>query len=111
LDKIVPTELFNVILGRPELTDLGPKLAFIKAQMEHARGASQAGYVNSKGGKDMDIGAVIKNDGDVSEAPSGGSVVWSLQSDLGRRCADGDWDAVHALSGDLFALGEGQGQE
>jgi hypothetical protein len=71
--------------------------------------------VNGKGNKDhkdMDIGAVLKYEGDEgSQAPSSSdSVVWSLQSELGRRSAEGDWDAVHALSGALYILGKGKGK-
>jgi hypothetical protein len=37
-------------------------------------------------------------------------VIWSLQRELGLRSADGDWDAVHALSGALYVLGKGEGK-
>jgi hypothetical protein len=78
--------------------------------MEHSRGATLASQVVNKGGKDMDIGAVMKGDGYISEAPSRDPLIWSLQSELGHRSADGDWDAVHARSGAVYVLGKGEGK-
>jgi hypothetical protein len=111
LDKLIPQDLLNTVVSRPELSDYVPKMKWVKAQMEHARGATLASQVSNKGGKDMEVGAVLRQeDGDISEATSSDSVVWSLQSELGRRSAAGDWDAVHALTGALFALGKGKGK-
>ena len=45
LDKLVPDELLHTIVGRPELAEYSPKLAWVKAQMEHARGATQVQHV------------------------------------------------------------------
>jgi hypothetical protein len=112
LDKIIPMDLLNTIVGRPELSEFSAKMAWIKAQMEHSRGATLAHQVSGKGCKDMEVGAMMKVTGDdgASEAPSSDSVIWCLQSELGRRSAEGDWDAVSALSGALFALGKGKGK-
>jgi hypothetical protein len=112
LDKIIPMDLLNTIVGRPELSEFSAKMAWIKAQMEHSRGATLAHQVSGKGCKDMEVGAMMKVTGDdgASEAPSSDSVIWCLQSELGRRSAEGDWDAVNALSGALFALGKGKGK-
>jgi hypothetical protein len=111
LDKLLPLDLLNTVVSRPELSDYVPKMKWVKAQMEHARGATLASQVANKGGKDMEVGAVLRQeDGDSSEAVSSDSVVWSLQSELGRRSAAGDWDAVNALTGALFALGKGKGK-
>jgi hypothetical protein len=121
LDKLVPTDLLNTIVGRPELADFSNKIAWVKSQMEHARGASQAGYINGdmKSGKhtvkDMDIGALAQEEPTPSLAPSSGdSLLWSLQSELGRCSVEGDWDSVNALSGAIYALkgkGKGKGQK
>ena len=35
------------LLSRPELSAYGPKLQWLKAQMEHGKGAAQASYVSS----------------------------------------------------------------
>jgi hypothetical protein len=109
LDKLIPLDMLNTVVGRPELSEFSAKMAWVKAQMEHSRGATLAHQVSSKGYKDMEVGAVMKmnKDDGVSEAPSSDSVIWSLQ---GRRSAEGDWDAVNALSGALFALGKGKGK-
>jgi hypothetical protein len=110
LDKLIPQDMLATVVSRPELSDYGLKVKWVKAQMEHARGATLASQVSGKGHRDMDVGAVLKMHGDdsASEAPSSDSVIWSLQSELGRRSAEGDWDAVNALSGALFALGKGK---
>ena len=47
LDKLVPQEQLSVIVSRPELADCNPKLLWVKAQMEHARGATQAQQVSA----------------------------------------------------------------
>jgi hypothetical protein len=79
LDKLVPQEMLTTIIGRPELANFKEKLCWVKNQMEHARGASQAWFVQgeaSRGGggvKDMDIGELTGGDG-TSDAISGDSV-------------------------------------
>jgi hypothetical protein len=110
LDKMMPIELHKIVMTRPELTEYTAKLSYVKNHMEFARGASQASWVNSKGGKDMDVGAVMKSDDAQSETSGADSIVWALQSELGRCSAEGDWSAVQALSGALFALGKGKGK-
>ena len=52
LDKMVPVEMLKTIIGRQDLVDFGPKLAWIEAQMEHERGASQSQA--AAGGKHWD---------------------------------------------------------
>ena len=47
LGKLVPQEQLSVIESRPELADHGVKLLWVKAQMEHARGATQAQQVST----------------------------------------------------------------
>ena len=45
LDHLVTDALLQTIVGRPDLADYGPKLAFVKAQAEHYRGSMQAAQV------------------------------------------------------------------
>ena len=47
LDKLVPQEQLSVFVSRPELADYNAKLLWVKAQMEHARGATQAQQVSA----------------------------------------------------------------
>ena len=47
LDKLVPQEQLSVIVSRSELADYKAKLLWVKAQMEHARGATQAQQVST----------------------------------------------------------------
>jgi len=49
LEKLVPAELLRVLISRPELSSFSDKLAWVKAQMEHARGSAQA-MAMAKGG-------------------------------------------------------------
>ena len=42
LDHVVTDALLQTIVGRPDLADYGPKLAFVKAQAEHYRRKVQA---------------------------------------------------------------------
>ena len=47
LDKLVPQEHLSVIVNRPELADYDVKVLWLKAQMEHARGATQAQQISA----------------------------------------------------------------
>ena len=46
LNDLVPEALFKDIVGRPELATFEPKLRWVKAQMEYARGAAQAQHAS-----------------------------------------------------------------
>ena len=62
LEKLLPTDMVQTVIGRPELAAYAPKLAWVKAQMEHAKGSSRAAhYGPGTGRKDaadnsMDVG-------------------------------------------------------
>ena len=63
----------------------------------------------------MDIGELSQEGYDARDAASTcpsseSSVLWSLQSELARRSAAGDWDALDAISGAIFALSKGKGK-
>jgi hypothetical protein len=99
LYKLVPTDLLNTIVGRPELADYASKISWVKSQMEHARGASQAGYINGdktgkNAAKDMDVGMLAQEETASFALSISGSLLWSLQFELGRCSVEGDWDTV-----------------
>jgi hypothetical protein len=116
LDKLVPQDMMTTIVGKPELAEFKAKVSWVKTQMEHARGVSQASYVHAAGArggggaKDMEVGELAQEE-TASVAPSSsGSLLWSLQSELGRCSVEGDWDAVGALTGAIYALSKGKGK-
>ncbi len=41
LDKLVPDELLHTIVGRPELAEYSPKLAWVKARPRRHKGAAR----------------------------------------------------------------------
>ena len=47
LKKLLLDALLQVIVSRPELSAYAPQLQWLKAQMEHARGAAQAQQVSA----------------------------------------------------------------
>jgi hypothetical protein len=135
LDKLVPQDLLTTIIGRPELSDYAAKLNWVKVQMEHAKGASQATFVAGGqqraggGGKDMDIGELAHQgepvgaqfwastgspmnitNNESTRPASESSVIWSLQSELARCSSVGDWDSLNAISGAIYALSKGKGK-
>ena len=67
LDKLVPQEHQSVIVSKPEIADYRLKLLWVKAQMAHARGATQAQQVSAattpKWNRDGDVqtGAVLQD--------------------------------------------------
>ena len=74
LDKLVPESFVQTIASWIK-AELGPKLEWIKAQMEHARGATQSQHVSeTRRAKDADahMGAVTVDQGQGQESP----VVW-----------------------------------
>jgi hypothetical protein len=115
----MPFDLHQIVVTRPELSDYAVKLNFVKNHMEHARGASQANWVNGKNGaKDMDIGEITADEHkEQHKEHNGGTpqnaenpLVWSLQAEASRYAAAGDWDTAGSLAGALYALkGKGKG--
>jgi hypothetical protein len=68
-EKLVPDDMMHTIIGRPELAVFAAKLSFVRRQMEHVRGITQAAWVNGKGnkekggGQDMKIGKFVRDFG------------------------------------------------
>ncbi len=95
LDKLAPDELLRTIVGSPELAECSAKLAWVKAQTEHARGAAQAQHVGgapaTRRDKDNDVhtGAVAV-DRCTPEPP----LLWHLQEECAKRAQSGVWGGV-----------------
>jgi hypothetical protein len=109
LEKIVPEDMLRTIIGRPELAEYSAKYTWVRSQMEHARGATQAGWVSGAPPrakhKDMEVGEVAYEKESCASTVAGteGNLIWSLQAELSRSAAAGDWDAAGAISGALYA--------
>ena len=54
LDKLVPQEQLSIIVSRPALADHKARLLRVKAQVEHARGATQAQQVSATAALEME---------------------------------------------------------
>jgi hypothetical protein len=109
LEKLLPQELLEAVVSRPtELDTFAKRLSFVKAQMGHARGVSQAKLVaTGRRGKEEDVhmGALSPETGDTTSG-----LTWNLHSELQRCSQSGDWAGVSALGYALQALGKGQGK-
>ncbi len=52
LEKLLPAQLLTTLVARPELATYSARLAWVKTQMEHARGLAQATAYGPGVGKD-----------------------------------------------------------
>ncbi len=52
LEKLLPTALLNTLISRSELVEFPARVAWVKTQMEHARGIAQAAAYGPGTGKD-----------------------------------------------------------
>ena len=110
LEKLVPLDILNVIVGRPELDTFAKKLHWVRSQMEHARGANQAravaGLKDPSGDVQMpQVGAV----GEGAASPTD-TIVWNLQEECSRCALAADWDGVSAATTAIQALSKGKGK-
>ena len=82
LERLLPLELYRILVSRPELDTYQTRLTRVKSQMEHARGSAQMLVLAGGGGRGKDsggdvlMGALAGN----PAAPSDESIVWSLQA-------------------------------
>ena len=115
-DKLVLQQQPPVVVSRPELADYGLKVLWASAQMEHARGATQAQQVSaattpnwSRDG-DVHMAAVLQDASSRAANAQEPSLLWHLQGECAKLAAGGDWDGVSVLSGAIVALAKGKGQ-
>ncbi len=108
LEKLLPAQLLGTLVARPELSTYSARLAWVKTQMEHARGLAQAAAYGPGTGKDSS-GDVYMNS---LEAPPG--MAYSEPSDglawaLAAAVQQGDWAQAESLQVAIFALKGGKG--
>ena len=115
-DKLVPQEQLSVIVSRPELADYNAKLLWVKAQMEHARGATQAQQVSATAAPkwdrdgDVSMGTVLHDASCRSANAQESSLLWHLQGECAKLAAGGDWDGVNVVNSAIMALARGTGE-
>ena len=114
--SMVPQQQLSFIASRPELADYGLKLLWVKAQMEHARGATQAQQISA-----ATIPDNRTDDGDVGrgsarrfqssrERPRAIDVAAPPRSQCAKLAAGGDWDGDERDEWSDHGSGEGQRQ-
>jgi len=115
LEKLVPSELLQVMVSRPELDSYVRRLQWLKAQMEHARGANQALAFSGSSQKDKSgdvFMGELGSDGfsSAGSCPDSRSLVGSMQDERARFELAGDWDRSSALSYAIQSLTKGKGK-
>ena len=90
LEKLLPLDLLRILVSRPELDSYPTRLAWVKSQMEHARGSAQM-LALAGGGRAKDSGGdVLMGAVGGTAALSDDSLVWSLQAERSRSELAGD---------------------
>ncbi len=111
LDQLLPVQLRDALVsrasGEKELATFEQRLAWVKVQMEHSRGITQASTYSGRG-KDAsgDVNMYsVDNPPGLSDPIEGMS--WAL-SDAAQA---GDWDLAAQLSDTIFALKGAKGRK
>ena len=94
LDKLVSQEQLSVIVSRPEFADYNnAKLLWVKAQMEDARGATQAQQVSATAAPkwdrdgDVSMGAVLQDASCRSADAQESSLLWHRPRRMCQACS------------------------
>jgi hypothetical protein len=109
LEKLLPDEMLKTVVGRPELADYAPKMAWVRAQMEYAKSNARAHHIapaarNKRDHEDVDMG-------NLNDDLGGDDVmIANLHVECGRRAAAGDWQGVEHLANAICALSKGKGK-
>ncbi len=107
LEKLLPTALLSTLVSRSDLVEYPVRLAWVKTQMEHARGIAQAAAYGPGVGKDSS-GDVYMNSVEAAAAaaePSDG-LAWALANAVEQ----GDWAQAEAIQVTILAVkGGGKG--
>ncbi len=106
LEKLLPAQLLSTLVSRSELVGYSVRLAWVKTQMEHARGIAQAAAYGPGTGKDAS-GDVYMNSVEAAAAaePSDG-LAWALANAVEQ----GDWAQAESLQVAILAVkGGGKG--
>jgi hypothetical protein len=111
LEKLLPAHLLGILIARPELASYAARVAWVKTQMEHARGLAQAtAYGPSAGGTagDVHMGSLEMAPGN-AYSESGEGLVWALHQEKSRNEQIGDWAQAESLQAAIHALAKGKG--
>ncbi len=102
LEKLLPTQLLATLVSRNELVEFPVRLAWVKTQMEHARGIAQATSYGHGSGKDAN-GDVHMNS---VEPEHSDGLAWALANAMEQQ----DWAQAEMLQGAIYAVkGNGKG--
>jgi hypothetical protein len=112
LEKMLPDEMLKTIVGRPELADYAPKMAWVRAQMEYAKSHARANHFapqprGKKDHEDIDMGNIVD---DRFFSAGEDSMIANLQAECGRRAAVGDWEGMEHIANAICALSKGKGK-
>ena len=103
LDKLIPDSIFQIVVNRFELSAYGPKLPWLKAQIEYAKGAAQTVYVSDPFKELHEAGP---------DPAQNRTLFWDLQEATQRCAQSSDWarsSAATAALQQLYAVSEGKG--
>ena len=95
LEKLLPVQLLSTLVSRTELVDYPVRLAWVKTQMEHARGIAQATAYGHSSGKDAS-GDVYMNsvEAPAATAEHSDGLAWALANAVDQP----DWAQADGLS-------------
>ncbi len=113
LEKLLPTQLLSILIARPELSSYAGRVAWVKTQMEHARGLAQASAYAPTSGKDASgdvlMGSLEAPPG-MAFSESGEGLVWALHAEKERHELAGDWAQAESVQSAIFAMTKGKGK-
>ncbi len=112
LGQLLPVQLSDALTSRAstgsELVSFEQRLAWVKVQMEHSRGITQASTYSGRGkdaSGDVNMYSVDNPPGLGSDAVEG--LLWAL-SEATQAC---DWDLTEQLQGTIYALKGSKGRK
>ncbi len=112
IEKLLPDDRLKTIVGRLELADYVPKMAWVRAQMEYAKSNARASHIApasraKKDHEDVDMGNLV-DDRPFSAGDDG--IIANLQAECGRRAAAGDWEGMEHIANAICSLPKGNGK-
>jgi hypothetical protein len=106
LEKLIPAQLLNTLISRTDIVGYPMRLAWVRAQMEHARGVSQAAAYAPGPGKDASGDVYMNSVEAAATEPSDGGLAWALANAMEQ----GDWSQAESLQVAILAVkGGGKG--
>ncbi len=103
LEKLLPAHLLSTMVAHSEVRGYTVRLAWVKTQMEHARGVAQAAEYGPSGtGKDASGDVYMNSVEDAAAAAHSddGGLAWALANAVEQ----GDWATAESLQVAMFAV-------